>query len=153
MLQPGAFSAFAGVAFHSYEGKVWMQDIWHDRFLDKELYFTESVQIPGGEWWPSLGVCLLQLLHSKTLDQSYLPLPKSLMATVFIGALSHWAQSGLVWNLATDSLGNATLPGTGSCNLGCRPVVSIDNSSSITLNQECEPSMCSSIRVFVPSGS
>ena len=60
------------------------------------------------------------------------------MATVFIGAISHWAQSGLTWNLATDSLGNATLPGTGSYNLGCRPVVSIDNSTTVTINQECE---------------
>lgn len=58
MTQPGAYDAFAGVAFHSYEGKVWMQDIWHDNFPEKELYFTESVQIPGQliDWWPSLGV-------------------------------------------------------------------------------------------------
>ena len=58
------------------------------------------------------------------------------MNNIFIGALTNWAQTGMMWNIALNSQGSPKLPGASSCNEGCRGVVTIDG-SSVTLNQEC----------------
>ena len=54
MREDGADDAFDGVAFHCYGGDVSDQDIWHNAFPTKELYFTECTGTLGSDWWSDL---------------------------------------------------------------------------------------------------
>ncbi|EJC99170.1 glycoside hydrolase, partial [Fomitiporia mediterranea MF3/22] len=107
--------AFDGVAFHCYTGSVTNQDTWHSAFPNKELYFTECAGTLASDWWNDI--------------QWY-------AKHIFIGGLTHWAQSGLMWNFAADPQGGPVLPGANSCEKGCRGVITISSDGKVTLNQE-----------------
>lgn len=58
MQEDGASDAFAGVAFHCYIGQVDNQDVFHNNFPEKELYFTECSGMLGSDFWTDLQVGL-----------------------------------------------------------------------------------------------
>ena len=112
-----ASSAFEGVAFHCYQGAVSQQDSFHNAYPNKEIYFTECTGSYGSDWWSDI---------------------KWYMDNIMIGAPEHFAESGLMWNLALDGNGQPELPGSNSCSPSCRPVVTINSDGSYTFNQECK---------------
>ncbi|KAJ7119298.1 glycoside hydrolase [Mycena crocata] len=107
--------AFDGVAFHCYSGSVSNQDSFHSAFPNKNVYFTECSGTIGSDWWSDV---------------------KWYMDNLWIGSLEHWAQSGLMWNIALDGNGNPKLPSTDSCGSGCRPLVTVNSDGSYSYNQE-----------------
>ncbi|KAE9407542.1 glucan endo-1,6-beta-glucosidase [Gymnopus androsaceus JB14] len=108
-------TAFAGVAFHCYQGNVASQDAFHNAYPSKEIYFTECSGSLGSDWWSDI---------------------KWYMDNLWIGALEHNAKSGLMWNIALDGNGNPELPGSNSCTGGCRALVTVNSGGSYSLNQE-----------------
>lgn len=58
-------------------------------------------------------------------------------ANRLVGATRYNARTVLFWNLIAHADGSPKLPGTNSCEPGCRPVVAVDNNQWY-LNQECE---------------
>ncbi|KAI8994205.1 glycoside hydrolase [Trametes punicea] len=108
-------SDFAGVAFHCYAGSVSQQDAFHSAYPKKDIFLTECSGTYGTDWWSDI---------------------KWYMDNLFIGALEHNSHTGLMWNLALDGNGQPMLPGTNSCSPACRPVVTINNNGSWTVNQE-----------------
>ncbi|KDQ20373.1 glycoside hydrolase family 30 protein [Botryobasidium botryosum FD-172 SS1] len=111
-------SAFAGAAFHCYAGTgPEQQEDFHKAYPNKEVYFTECSGSYGSNWWGDI---------------------KWNMEKIFIGAVEHWARTGMLWNIALDGAGKPVLPGFGGgCanGLGCRGVVTISG-SNYSLNQE-----------------
>ncbi|KAF9531517.1 glucan endo-1,6-beta-glucosidase [Crepidotus variabilis] len=109
-------NAFAGVAFHCYEGSVSQQDSFHNAQPSKAIYFTECAGTIGSDWWSDI---------------------KWYMDNLWIGSLERNSQSGLMWNIALDGNGNPKLPGTNSCGgAGCRALVSVNSDGSYSFNQE-----------------
>lgn len=108
-------SAFAGVAFHCYEGTVNQQDSFHNAYPNKEIYQTECTGTIGSDYWQDI---------------------KWYMDNLFIGALEHNARTAAMWILAADGNGNPKLPGTDSCPNGCRGIVTINSDGSYGFNQE-----------------
>ena len=49
-----ASSAFAGVSFHCYAGNVNQQDLFRNRYPNKEVYFTECAGTLGSDWWQDI---------------------------------------------------------------------------------------------------
>jgi glucosylceramidase len=92
-----------GVAWHCYGGEVGAQSTVHDRYPDKDAYFTEC---SGGEWSPKF-------------DENL----KWTTANLIIGAPRNWARGVLLWNLALDENHG---PHLGGCN-NCRGIVTIDS--------------------------
>ncbi len=92
-----------GVAWHCYGGNVSAQGAVHDRYPDKDTYFTEC---SGGEWSPKFEENL-----------------KWTTANLIIGATRNWARGVLMWNLALDENHG---PHLGGCD-NCRGVVTIDS--------------------------
>ena len=91
-----------GVAWHCYGGDVSAQSTVHDRYPDKDAYFTEC---SGGEWSPKF-------------DENL----KWTVNTLVIGATRNWARGVLMWNLALDPQYGPHLGGCGNC----RGIVTID---------------------------
>ncbi|KAF9031585.1 glycoside hydrolase [Panaeolus papilionaceus] len=115
-LMNGYSNAFAGVSFHCYAGSVANQDIFHNAYPSKGIYFTECSGTFGSDWWSDM---------------------KWYMDNLWIGSLEHNSQTGLMWNLALDGNGNPKYPGTNSCGgPGCRALVTINSDGSYSLNQE-----------------
>ncbi|KAF9460162.1 glycoside hydrolase family 30 protein [Collybia nuda] len=115
-LMQNAGNAFAGVAFHCYEGGVGNQDTFHNAFPNKEIYFTECTGTINSDWWSDI---------------------KWYMDNLWIGSIQRNAKSGLMWNIALDGNGNPKLPGTTSCGgPGCRPLVTVNSDGSYNFNQE-----------------
>ncbi|KAF5362729.1 hypothetical protein D9758_011677 [Tetrapyrgos nigripes] len=108
-------NSFAGAAFHCYGGSVSQQDTFVNAFPNKEVYFTECAGTIGSDWWSDI---------------------KWYMDNIFIGALEHGSSTGLMWNIALDGNGNPRLPGAGSCDAGCRPIVTVNSDGSWSVNQE-----------------
>ena len=110
---PVAARYVAGVAWHCYGGDVRVQAALHDRWPDKETWFTEC---SGGEWakdWPN--------------NLQYF------VRTLVIGTTRGWAQGVLLWNLALDENHG---PHLGGCK-DCRGVVTIDSrTGEVTRNVE-----------------
>ena len=92
-----------GVAWHCYGGEVGAQSTVHDRYPDKDAYFTEC---SGGDWSPKF-------------DENL----KWTTANLIIGATRNWARGVLMWNLALDETHG---PHLGGCD-NCRGVVTIDS--------------------------
>jgi len=92
-----------GVAWHCYGGDVGAQSTVHERYPDKDAYFTEC---SGGEWSPKF-------------DENL----KWTVANLVIGAPRNWARGVLMWNLALDENHGPHLGGCGNC----RGVVTIDS--------------------------
>ncbi|KAI0333701.1 glycoside hydrolase [Cubamyces sp. BRFM 1775] len=114
-LMQDAPNAFAGVAFHCYEGNYTQQNAFRSAFPNKEIYFTECSGVYGSDWWQDI---------------------KWYMSNIFIGSVSYGSMSGLMWSLALDGQGNPKLPGTDSCSPSCRPVVTISSDGTYTFHQE-----------------
>lgn len=110
-----AHSAFTGVAFHCYSGDVSEQESFTSSYPHKEVYVTECTGTVGTDWWSNI---------------------KWNMDHLFIGSTNYDSRMVLLWNLAAHSDGTPRLPGSRSCEGGCRPVVSIDGDSWY-LNEEC----------------
>jgi glucosylceramidase len=92
-----------GVAWHCYGGDVAAQEVVHDRYPEKDAYFTEC---SGGDWSPKF-------------DENL----KWTTANLIIGATRNWARGVLMWNLALDENRGPHLGGCGNC----RGVVTIDS--------------------------
>lgn len=92
-----------GVAWHCYGGEVGAQSAVHDRYPDKDAYFTEC---SGGDWSPKF-------------DENL----KWTTANLIIGSTRNWARGVLMWNLALDENRGPHLGGCGNC----RGVVTIDS--------------------------
>ncbi|SDD09921.1 glucosylceramidase [Paenibacillus sp. CF095] len=102
-----------GSAFHCYAGDPSAMSEVHERFPDKNIYFTEC---SGGEWSPDFG---------ENLSWQ--------MSNLIIGAPRNWAKNVLLWNIVLDPQGGPT---NGGCE-NCRGVVTIDpDSDEITRNVE-----------------
>lgn len=95
-----------GVAWHCYGGDVSAQSTVHDRYPDKDVYFTEC---SGGEWSPRF-------------DENL----KWTVNTLIIGATRNWARGVLLWNLALDEKYG---PHLGGC-ANCRGVLTVDSAKA-----------------------
>jgi len=110
---PVASKYVNGVAWHCYGGDVRVQAALHDRWPDKDTYFTEC---SGGKWAP---------VWSDNLQH--------FARTLVIGATRGWARGVLLWNLALDENDG---PHLGGCK-DCRGVVTIDSrDGKVTRNEE-----------------
>ncbi|KAI3612797.1 glycoside hydrolase family 30 protein [Moniliophthora roreri] len=108
-LMDAAPNAFAGVAFHCYEGSVSQQDQFRNRYPNKENALERLAQIGGVTSSGTWTIC----------------------------SVEHGSSTGLMWNIALDGNGNPKLPGTNSCGgPGCRGVVQINNDGTWNVNQE-----------------
>ncbi|TFK18841.1 glycoside hydrolase [Coprinopsis marcescibilis] len=110
-----AGDAISGVGFHCYEGSVSNQDAFQRQFPGKEIYFTECTGTIGSDWWNDI---------------------KWYMDNLWIGSVERYSRTGLMWNFALDGSGNPKLPGTTSCDAGCRPLVTVNDDGSYNFNQE-----------------
>jgi glucosylceramidase len=103
----------SGIAWHCYAGNVGVQATLHDKFPDKDTWFTEC---SGGRWSPD---------WAKNLQ--------FFTKTMVIDTTRGWAKGVLLWNLALDENDN---PHLGGCK-DCRGVVTIDSKSgAVTRNVE-----------------
>ncbi|KAJ7106818.1 glycoside hydrolase family 30 protein [Mycena crocata] len=116
-LMKDAGGSYDGVAFHCYAGSVSNQDSFHDAFPTKarNIYFTECSGTIGSDWWSDI---------------------KWYMDNLWIGSLEHFAEVGLMFNLALNGNGQPSLPGTNSCASGCRAIVTVNSDGSFSYNQE-----------------
>ncbi|PCH40287.1 glycoside hydrolase family 30 protein [Wolfiporia cocos MD-104 SS10] len=114
-LMEDAPNAFAGVSFHCYEGSVSDQQTFYNAYPNKNIYFTECTGEFGSDWWSDI---------------------KWYMDNIFIGSPQYWGQSGAMWNLALNGLGEPKLPGTDSCGTPCRPIVTVNSNGTYNYNQE-----------------
>ena len=103
----------AAVAWHCYAGDISAEAVVHDRYPNKDTYFTEC---SGGEWAPVWADNL-----------------KWYVSKMVIGNARGWAKGVALWNLALDeSYG----PHKGGCG-NCRGVVTINSvTGEITRNPE-----------------
>jgi glucosylceramidase len=103
----------SAVAWHCYGGEITAQTVVHDRYPDKDTYFTEC---SGGEWAPVWADNL-----------------KWYVSKMVIGNARGWAKGVALWNLALDEHYG---PHKGGCN-DCRGVVTINSvTGEITRNPE-----------------
>lgn len=114
-LMQDAESAFAGVSFHCYAGSVSDQQTFYNAYPNKNIYFTECTGEFGSDWWSDI---------------------KWYMDNIFIGSPNYYSQSGAMWNLALNGLGEPKLPGTDSCGTPCRPIVTVNSNGTYNYNQE-----------------
>jgi glucosylceramidase len=113
LADPQAAKYVSGIAWHCYAGKVGVQATLHDKFPDKDTWFTEC---SGGRWSPD---------WAKNLQ--------FFTRTMMIDTTRGWARGVLLWNLALDENGG---PHLGGCK-DCRGVVTIDSrSGAVTRNVE-----------------
>lgn len=103
----------AAIAWHCYGGEISAQTIVHDRYPDKDAYFTEC---SGGEWAP---------VWADNLKWN--------VSKMIIGNARGWAKGVALWNLALDENFGPHLGGCGNC----RGVVTIHSATGeITRNPE-----------------
>jgi glucosylceramidase len=103
----------SGIAWHCYAGKSNVQAVLHDKFPDKDTWFTEC---SGGRWSPD---------WAKNLQY--------FTKTLVIDTTRGWARGVLFWNLALDEKDG---PHLGGCK-DCRGVVTIDSTTgAVTRNVE-----------------
>ena len=94
-----------GSAWHNYWGSVSVLDGVHERFPDKEIYFTEA---SIGTWNYSFEDCLIHDFRD-----------------IFLGTLGRWGKGVTLWNLMLDYQGKPFRPR--GCST-CYGAVSIDAS-------------------------
>ena len=117
-----------GVAWHCYGGDVGAQLTVHDRYPDKDAYFTEC---SGGDWSPKF-------------DENL----KWTTANLIIGSTRNWARGVLMWNLALDENRGPHLGGCGNC----RGVVTIDSKTG-KYNREVDYYALAHASKFVEPGA
>ncbi|KAJ6526635.1 glucan endo-1,6-beta-glucosidase [Mycena vulgaris] len=129
-LMNAAPNAFDGVAFHCYAVRFSGRGLFLQSLIESQgsIYFTECAGTIGSDWWSDI---------------------KWYMDNLFIGAITHNAQSVLMWNIALDN-GAPKLPGTTSCGgAGCRSIAQINTDGSYSLNQEFY-SMAQASKAIIP---
>ncbi|WP_296952313.1 glycoside hydrolase family 30 beta sandwich domain-containing protein [uncultured Massilia sp.] len=110
---PKAARFVSGIAWHCYAGDVRAQGRLHDRFPDKDTWFTEC---SGGGWATDWAKNLMYFTRTLVIDTT-----------------RNWARGVLFWNLALDEKDG---PFLGGCK-NCRGVVTIDSrSGAVTRNVE-----------------
>lgn len=103
----------SAVAWHCYGGDVSSENAVHDKYPDKDTYFTEC---SGGEWAPVWADNL-----------------KWYVSKMIIGNARGWSRGVALWNLALDEKFGPHLGGCGNC----RGVVTINSTTGeITRNPE-----------------
>jgi glucosylceramidase len=80
----------AGTAFHCYFGDPSAQSVLHERFPDKDIYFTECSGSRGSADSDAKAFSDTLRWHARN---------------VVIGATRHWARTVVTWNLALDPSG------------------------------------------------
>nr|WP_314545991.1 glycoside hydrolase family 30 beta sandwich domain-containing protein [uncultured Massilia sp.] len=110
---PQAAKYVSGIAWHCYGGDVRAMGRLHERFPDKDTWFTEC---SGGKWAPDWAKNLIYFTR-----------------TLMIDTTRGWARGVLLWNLALDENDG---PFLGGCK-NCRGVVTIDSrTGEVTRNVE-----------------
>jgi glucosylceramidase len=110
---PQAAKYVGGIAWHCYGGDVRAMGRLHDRFPDKDTWFTEC---SGGKWAPDWSKNLMYFTRTLVIDTT-----------------RGWARGVLLWNLALDENDG---PFLGGCK-NCRGVVTIDSrTGAVTRNVE-----------------
>lgn len=110
---PQAAKYVSGIAWHCYGGDVRAMGRLHERFPDKDTWFTEC---SGGKWAPDWAKNLIYFTR-----------------TLMIDTTRGWARGVLLWNLALDENDG---PFMGGCK-NCRGVVTIDSrTGEVTRNVE-----------------
>ncbi|KAF5392009.1 hypothetical protein D9757_003254 [Collybiopsis confluens] len=124
-------NAFAGVAFHCYQGTVNEQLVFQQTFPNKESVRVHWAATGGVISRYADSVILARVIrwNDDNAEQWY-------MDNIFIGAVQYGASAGLMWNIALDGNGQPMLPGTDSCGGGCRGIVQINSGGSWSVNQE-----------------
>jgi glucosylceramidase len=113
LADPQVAKYVSGIAWHCYAGKVGVQATLHDKFPDKDTWFTEC---SGGGWSPDWARNLQFFTKTMVIDTT-----------------RGWARGVLLWNLALDENDG---PHLGGCK-DCRGVVTIDSrSGAVTRNVE-----------------
>jgi glucosylceramidase len=103
----------AAVAWHCYGGDISAETQVHDKYPDKDTYFTEC---SGGQWAP---------VWAENL--------KWYVSKMVIGNARGWAKGVALWNLALDENYGPHMGGCGDC----RGVVTINSvTGEITRNPE-----------------
>ena len=80
LTDPAARKFVDGSAFHLYAGPISALSVVHDRFPDKNLYFSEMMVV---NQWPEFNAAE----------------PES---RILIGAMRNWSRNVILWNLAAD---------------------------------------------------
>jgi glucosylceramidase len=107
----------AGTAFHCYYGDPSAQSRLHERFPDKDVYFTECSGSRGSVDSDAKAFADTLRWHARN---------------VIIGATAHWARTVVTWNLALD-------PSGGPHASGCTDfsgVVTVEDDDTVTFNAE-----------------
>jgi glucosylceramidase len=113
LAHPVARRYVTAIAWHCYGGEITAQSIVHDRYPEKDTYFTEC---SGGEWAP---------VWADNLKWN--------VSKMVIGNARGWARGVALWNLALDENHGPHLGGCGNC----RGVVTINSSTGqVTRNPE-----------------
>ncbi|HEV2637969.1 MAG TPA: glycoside hydrolase family 30 beta sandwich domain-containing protein [Actinocrinis sp.] len=107
----------AGTAFHCYYGDPEVQSRLHDRFPDKDVYFTECSGSRGSVDSDAKAFADTLRWHA---------------SNVVIGATRHWARTVVTWNLALDPSGGPHANGYTDFS----GLITIEDDDSFTLNAE-----------------
>jgi glucosylceramidase len=107
----------AGTAFHCYFGDPEVQSRLHDRFPDKDIYFTECSGSRGSVDSDAKAFADTLRWHA---------------GNVVIGATRHWARTVVTWNLALDPSGGPHANGYTDFS----GLITIEDDNSFTLNAE-----------------
>jgi len=108
--EPDANKYISGSAWHYYAGSADAMSTIHDKYPDKDVWFTEG---SGGEWIPPV--------HDAFLDQmkNIIRIPRN------------WSKSIVWWNMALDEKNGPSLLSKSTC----RGIVTIDqNTGDIKYN-------------------
>ena len=118
----------SAVAWHCYAGDIAAQTMVHDRYPDKDAYFTEC---SGGEWAP---------VWADNLKWN--------VSRMVIGNARGWARGVALWNLALDESFGPHLGGCGNC----RGVVTIHSATGQVVRNPEYYALAHASR-FVPPGA
>lgn len=111
LADPKAAEFIDGVAWHCYAGEVLAQSLVHDRFPDKETWFTEC---SAGEWSGNWASAFRWSARN-----------------IVIGAPRNWARGAVMWNLALDENHGPHFGGCGNC----RGLITIDTQSGAIVRE------------------
>ncbi|MBS1737785.1 MAG: hypothetical protein JST21_00420 [Bacteroidetes bacterium] len=79
---PLAYNFIAGTGFHNYGGSPELQSFVHDKYPEKDIWFTEG---SGGKWIGGF---------KETI--------REFVSRVIIGSVRNWSKGVCLWNLALD---------------------------------------------------
>ncbi|MEQ1547973.1 MAG: glycoside hydrolase family 30 beta sandwich domain-containing protein [Chakrabartia sp.] len=113
LADPAARKYLRGTAWHCYGGDVSAQSQIHEKYPEKETWFTEC---SGGAWAPDWGGTLSWMTQN-----------------LIIGSTRNWAKGVILWNIALDENSGPHMGGCGDC----RGVVTINQATGeVTRNVE-----------------